>query len=808
LTLGKLVAALVAAGVLVAGLALPYVGGLGLVAGHEADRFRDTACNLQESKPPQRTTLYAKDGKTQIATLFSQDRQPVSLKDIPQSVQDALVATEDRRFYSHHGVDMRGLLRSAVSTSSGDTQGGSTLTMQYVKQIRYYQAGDNVAKQQAAIDQNLQRKIEDAKCALYIEGTLHESKGTILTNYLNIAFFGEHAYGIETAAQTYFNKPAKNLTLGEGALLVGMLRAPSAYDPFLNRAAAKERRDQVLQNLVDVGKLPQAEADRQMALPIQLATDAPPQVKQGCANASTTVLNAAFFCEYTRNWLETVNKISDSELQTGGLKIVTTLDPAIQNSAQSRIDKLIPAKSPMTSVLPVVDPRSGDILAMATSKRYGTGPGETEQPVFTSHVSPSASTFKLFPLLTALETGVPTTWQLETVGNSGSYTTQNCAVKSKSSNGDADESYNLNESLRSATVKSSNTFFVGFADQFLGCKLDPMITLAQKLGISSLGQPGDLQKLTLGQEINAQQQAQRFVLGSVPASPLEMAGAYAAIANDGRFYAPAPVSSITDSNGQALPVRRTAGVQVVAPQVARQAVDILTGDTQGDGTSYQAFQSWYSDGHSVVAGKTGTVGAVDSRGRPSDKNASIWFVGMTPNLVATSALINFDYPFRAATGLPGIKDGTAYGKYASSIWVNALGTTLGNQTWSWKSPDSVPGNDVPYILGQTIDDAKRTLAQANFGLRLLTGSSTDLCPSDQPLDTVGYYGPTRAPAGSLVTVCLSTGKSQPVYVPKPVYVPPPPRSRGPAPHGSSSVPNPSPSLPAPPTRTKSHGPGH
>ena len=328
-TLAKLFLALVAAGVLVAGLALPYVGGLGLVAGHEADKFRDTTCNLQESKPPQRTTLYARDGKTVIATLFNQDRVPVPLTQVPQYLQDALVATEDRRFYSHHGVDLRGLLRSAVNTSNGDTQGGSTLTMQYVKQIRYYQAGDNKTKQAAAIDQNINRKIEDAKCALYIEGTLHESKHTILDNYLNIAFFGENSYGIQTAAETYFNKPASKLTLGESALLVGMLRAPSAYDPFLHRAAATQRRNQVLQNLVAVA---QDQPGRRPTSRRRSRSRWRRRHRRWSSRAARTPRaaspNSAFFCEYAVNWLESVNKLSPNLLQTGGLKIVTTLDPA------------------------------------------------------------------------------------------------------------------------------------------------------------------------------------------------------------------------------------------------------------------------------------------------------------------------------------------------------------------------------------------------------------------------------------------------------------------------------------------------
>ena len=245
LVLPKLIGTLVIAGVLAAGVLLPFVGGAGLVAKHYADKFQNTSCNLQETPPPEKTQVYASDGKTLIATIFKQDRQPIPLSQVPKSLQDALVATEDRRFYSHHGVDMRGLIRSAINTSSGDTQGGSTLTMQYVKQIRYYQAGDNPKKQAEAIAQNLNRKIEDAKCALYIEGTKHESKQQILDNYLNIAFFGENSYGIQTAARTYFDKDAKQLTLPESAMLVGLLRAPTEYDPFINPEAARTRRDQV-----------------------------------------------------------------------------------------------------------------------------------------------------------------------------------------------------------------------------------------------------------------------------------------------------------------------------------------------------------------------------------------------------------------------------------------------------------------------------------------------------------------------------------------------------------------------------------
>jgi membrane peptidoglycan carboxypeptidase len=786
-TIGKLVAALVVAGVLAAGVLLPYVGGLGLATRQEAAKFLNTTCNLTESKPPQKTTMLSKDGVV-IATIFSQDRVPVPLSSVPVMLQKALVATEDRRFYSHHGVDMRGLIRSAVSTSGGDTQGGSTLTMQYVKQMRYYQAGNDQAKQAAAVAQNLNRKIEDAKCALYIENTEKESKDTILDNYLNIAFFGENSYGIETAAENYFGKHAKDLTVPESAMLVGLLRAPTEYDPFLHLDAARSRRNQVLQNLVSVGDMSQSQANAYMATPISLATSTPPIPKEGCANAPTTsknvplISNVAFFCEYAVNWLETVGGITPTQLETGGLTIRTTLDSTIQNSTQAKIFKAVPASSKMTAVLPVVDPRTGDVLAMATSKRYGTNTSakdhtHTSLSVFTTPTAFGASTYKLFPLLTALSTGVPSTWKFETPPNNKPYIPSVCLTPSKATNGDAQETYNANETLASATAKSSNTFFVGLADQLLGCNLQPIITMAEHLGMTSLAAPSDDNpKQTVAQSIVANQRAQQLVLGDVATSPLELAGAYAAVANNGKFNAPAPILSITDDNGQNIPVKRPAGVQVVSPQIAMQAVQILEGDTQSStsGTSASAFQNWYADHSSLVAGKTGTSVAVVN-GNDTDKNASLWFVGMTPKYVATSALINFDAPNAPATELPNVSDPArnAYGAYASGIWLKALLPTLdkpSNDQWSWPDPSSANGTDVPDVTGMSLTDAAARLKDAGFLMRQLDQADQLMCASSATYGTVAFYGPQRAPSGATITVCPSSGVSQPVYVPPP---PPP-----------------------------------
>ena len=800
-TIGKLVGALLVVGVLAAGLALPYVGGLGLVAGKAAGKFLNTACTYHRSDVPQKTTLYASDGKTVIATLFSQDRVPIPLSDVPKYLQDALIATEDRRFYKHHGVDLRGLIRSAISTGSGDTQGGSTLTMQLVKQVRYYQAGDDKKKQEAAIAINLARKMEDAKCALYIEGTLHESKQEILDDYLNIAFFGEHSYGIQTAAETYFNKPASKLTLGESAMLVGLLRAPSAYDPFTNRAAAKQRRDDVLQNLVSVGKLSQAAADKVKATPIALATQSPPLVRQGCANASTTVPNAAFFCEYVENWLETQQGMSQPDLQTGGYKIITTLDPKLQASAQKHINAYVPARSPMTAVLPVVDPHTGDVLAMATSKRYGTGKGETEQPVFTKATAFGASTYKLFPLLAALETGVPSTWPISTTGNFGDYKTKNCSRESSAINGDANVFYNTTETLATATAKSSNTYYVALADQLLNCNLQPITDLMSKLGMQNmqLHDPSDNPKLTYAQNMVFNERGQQLVLGFIPTSPLEIAGAYAAVANGGIFNAPAPVKAIQDGHGSAVAVKRTPGVRVVAQQVAAQAANILTGDTSGSGTSASVFSNWYGVNSSRIAGKTGTA-----QSNKVNENSSVWFVGMTRHLVAASAIIDFDNTFVPSTGLAGEGKGTAYGDFAAKVWLHALEPSIVHTNWAWPDPAAVPGTVVPNLEGQSPAAARTMLTGLGFKMVRLGDSDNLLCPSKEPYGTIAFYGPQRAGHGATITVCVSSGVGQTVIVPKPHKTATGTASGS----GSATASGTSSSSPPPGGSSSSHGNGH
>jgi membrane peptidoglycan carboxypeptidase len=413
---------------------------------------------------------------------------------------------------------------------------------------------------------------------------------------------------------------------------------------------------------------------------------------------------------------------------------------------------------------------------MATSKKYDTSGkgGTTTLPIFTSYTAQAASTYKLFPLLAALSTGVPSGWQLQTPN--GPYQWTACSEDNgKVLNGDANEFYNPggNLTMDEATIKSSNTFFVGIADQLFGCNLQPIIDMAARLGMKSLSQPTGERGVDVAQSILKYGRATLLTLGDIATSPLELTSAYAAVANDGRYNAPSPIKSITSSTGQPMQVPRTPGQQVVSPQVARQAVQILTGDTQAPGTSTDAFASWYAAHPGLqISGKTGTAPGIDPKTGKDDKNGALWFVGMTPKLVATTALVNLDNPSRPASGLPGVPDPgvNAYGAYAAKVWINALSPTLGTQSWSWPSPDQVNGDPVPNVTNLSPADARRELKRSGYTMAVLGGADGLNCASPVPPGEIAFYGPSIAPKGATITVCVSSGVKQQIYV----YVPPPP----------------------------------
>ncbi|MDT7573136.1 MAG: hypothetical protein QOE05_3310, partial [Actinomycetota bacterium] len=755
----QLLGAILLAGVLLAAMLVPIVGGIGVAAKSVATEFLGVSCDVAPAPTQQTTTILAGDGKTVIASLFDQNRHDVPLSAVPRIIRQALLATEDRRFYDHHGVDLRGMMRAAVhNATEGGAEGGSTLTMQLVKQERAYRARTPAA-QQAAVSQDLHRKLKDAKCAVELEKRY--SKAQILNEYLNVAFFGENSYGIETAARTYFDKSAAELTVPEGALLIGLVRSPTAYDPFLHPEAARARRDEVLANMVTTGDLSRSDAATYAAEPVRLATKTPPPVRQGCASAPPTVVNVGFFCDYVVSWLQS-HGVAATTLRTGGLKIVTTLDAAAQSRGQQQIWRAgLKPTSPTALVMPAVDPRTGAVKTMISSRRYGVNAknGESVLPLFTAGYAGAGSTYKFFTTLAALTLGASPDFTLNS--GSDSYTVRNCPIdeqthrRYKTHNAG---NYASSLPLKDALPQSVNTYFVALEDQFFGCDLKPIVQTALDLGMTTLNRQQTADSpLSIAKAVVEQHQP-GFTLGFSPTSALELTSAYGTVANDGVFCPANPIAQVTDPDGAPVPYDKPKCRPVIAAQVARTMVKMMTADTQNsEGTAASYFQDWYAAGGSPVAAKTGTDNDAENGPRHGKGNSALWFVGVTPRLTSAAALVNPVAPKATVTGLPAsvTNNGSdVFGAYASTFWLKAYGPMLRAQPWRWRDPKAIAGaTSVPDITGRSPSDAGRELRAAGFKIKL----ASTRCGSTQPEGQIGYYQPHVAPKGAEVTVCLSNG---------------------------------------------------
>jgi membrane peptidoglycan carboxypeptidase len=305
--------------------------------------------------------------------------------------------------------------------------------------------------------------------------------------------------------------------------------------------------------------------------------------------------------------------------------------------------------------------------------------------------------------------------------------------------------------------------------------------MALNLGMNALNDqdPASRKKLKLAQSVTTQHQW-TFTLGPAATSPLQLTGAYAAVANDGLYCAPSPILSIKDATGQDQPVKRAPCTAQMSPQVARHAQQILASTTRAPGTSAAHFAGLYGANPGIsVAGKTGTVNASD-HGNALDTNAALWFAGVTPDLAATTALFNIDNPNKPITGIPGLtadQAGKLTGDFAAQVWVNALTPLLSGKQWAWPDPNDIPNaTPIPSVVGKPYDEAKTELSQLGFKPQRTQFD----CGSNQPFGSVAYQGATNvATAGATIPLCVSDFQPLPVYSP-----PPPPR---PTKHPSSGV---------------------
>ncbi|BBH69173.1 hypothetical protein ACTI_58580 [Actinoplanes sp. OR16] len=643
------------AALVVAAASLPAAAIAGLAAKAGAEEWEEMPSELVAQTSPQVSRVYASDGKTQIAVMYDEFRSDVPLSKVSQNMQDAIVAAEDHKFYEHHGVDLKGVARAFVNNNQGGgRQGASTLTMQYVRMALAYSATDP-QEVVAATRDTAERKLTEMKYAIQVEKEL--SKQEILERYLNMAPFGNGAYGINAAAQVYFGKKPADLSVAESALLAGMVKAPTAFDPTTKTGypQALARRDYIVDNMVTMKQISADEAAKAKKAKIPTSTKRP---SSGCVNVAKN--QWGFFCDYFYRWWMSQADFGETSydrerlLKSGGYRIVTTLDVDAQADARKEITARTSDSNRNALMLAAVEPGTGAVRALAANRKYKIDNGKnplssnpalakqgvratypnTTNPIITGSADLSGyqagSVFKMFTMVAALEAGMgldttinsPARYKSQYRDNSSS----SCGGYWCPSNASAGEAGNFN--MWTAFGKSVNTYFVPLQERVGAANV---VDVAERFGITFRNSDdADLAK-------NSANSWGSFTLGTSASTPLDIANAYATLAADGRYCAPTPISSITTADGDKVDTGQPDCRQATTPAVARKALDAArcpVGDHAQLGTcaGSTAPQVRSVVGHPVF-GKTGTT--------DRDKTAAL-VVG-TRSLVVAGYLANPDW---------------------------------------------------------------------------------------------------------------------------------------------------------------------
>jgi membrane peptidoglycan carboxypeptidase len=643
------------AGVLLAAVALPVVGGTGWITKAAADSYLQLPSQLDTPPLPQGSKMLAADGST-IAIFYSQDRQPVPLADVPVVTRQAFVDIEDSRFYDHPGVDVRGTFRALVADlSGGSRQGGSTLTQQYVKNV-LVETADSKQAQEEARAPTLSRKIREARYAIALDRKY--SKDQILERYLNIAYFGDGAYGIAAAARHFFGVPVQQLTLAQSAMLAGLVEGPAVYDPLAHPDKALGRRTVVLDRMAQLGDVTPAQSQQAAAGPLALA---PTKAPQDCAASS-----APFFCDYVKSSLLADRALGatpearSTRLYAGGLTIKTTLVPVTQQAAQDAVDGAVPRESAFAAAVDVVQPGTGAVTAMAVNRSYGDDAkaNQTKVNLATGGGSgfQAGSTFKVFVLANAIQQGLPLS---TTINAPQTYTSTKFSdyqggrvVPYTVSNAGDSEAGRFD--LVQATWESVNTYYVQLEER---TGLDGPASLAESLGVRRAdGKP--LARVP------------SFTLGTNEVSPLAMAGAYAAFAAHGTYCPPRGVDAINDAAGRPVGSFEPKCTAVLAPDVADKVTSVLRGVVEGPDSARTGVGAQFDRS---AAGKTGTT----------EGYGAAWFTGFTPDLAAAVWLGD---P-AGGNGHP-LKNVTINGRYYTQVYGGDLPAAIWRRTLSTALADA------------------------------------------------------------------------------------------------------------------------
>ncbi len=661
---------------------------------------------------PQTTRVYSADEKL-LANLYLENRQVVGLDKISPYLLKAVVAVEDERFYEHNGVDFVGLVRAVITNAAtGRREGASTLTQQFIR---------NTVLADERFEISYRRKVREAWLAMELER--QHSKGEILSMYLNTVYFGEGAYGAESAALTFFGKHVADLTVAEAALLAGLPQQPSRLSPYTNLDGAIGRRQWVLAKMLENGAISQAEYDA--------ARLEEPKLQRAPELAEQGVYSAPYFVAHVKKLLQ--DEYGTGLVFKGGLKVYTTLDTTLQTYAEKAVTGVLNKKNDPDAALVAVDPRNGYIKALVGGRDW-----KTNKFNFATQAKRQAgSSFKVFTLVTALESGMPPHRRLDSSVPAIIKTGAKPWIV-RNAEGGGGKGY---ITLQQATVGSVNTAFARLAKE-LGGKA--IAETANRMGITSKLQP-----------------VLSITLGTQGVSPLEMASAFGTLANEGRHYDPIAITKIIDSKGETIFEAKPTSKQVVDPEIAYAATTILKGVISG-GTATRAQIG------RPAAGKTGT----------SQDYRDAWFVGYTPQLAAA---VWMGYtPERPMNNVHGRR--AFGGTFGAPIWHDFMIKALKNEPkldfkkakapkYTWKKAWDVPNLRAAKLVGLTeaaAKDAIRTLATL--------GETYILSVSRAYSDTVASgIVISQSPAagasiktGATITIVVSKGKD-----PNPPPPPPP-----------------------------------
>jgi membrane peptidoglycan carboxypeptidase len=770
----KLLGLCLLAGVLLAGMLFPVVGALGVASNRASDTIDSVSADLVATDPPLITTITDSQG-TPIAYLYDQYRVPVTPEQISPTMKAALISVEDRRFYEHHGVDWKGTIRALVSNQSGeDVQGASTLTQQYVKnylinvvyrdQLGSEPDPSKKIERERAKEQTVTRKLREARLAVQLEQSL--SKDEILAGYLNVVEFTDRVFGVGAAARSYFNTTPDKLTVAQAAMFAGMVNNPSLYNPYRRPKETLNRRNFVIDKMVETKSLSPENAAEAKKEPLGVLPK-PDKPASNCVGAGP--------------------------VYTGGYTIKTTFDAKATRIAKKAAENQVPKNTRgINNSMATIRPGKNrhEVTTLVSNRDYGldvkAGQTQLGYPYGVMNKFGAGSIFKIFTAAAYLEWGGGIEKTIETPG---SYTSQRfrgggescpstgepntrwyCVQNSEGAN------YPGSMSLTEALATSPNTGFV-ILEERVGMR--KVVDMASRLGLretmatNMYGQtpnpksddPNANQTQTqfFGPKGNSPGNAS-FTLSPAPLSTLEMANVGATLMSGGVWCPPTPLLEVLDRNGKKVNYSEQPCEQVVDKGLANAMVVGMSKDDIS-GTAANAAQgvNW----NRPMLGKTGTTQRSESAG----------FVGATPQLAGAVMVFNDG---RDPEGICDSGPGAVYlcgengnifgGKAPARTWFDAMTQILKGQPIQ-KLPQADPRyvhggeeSEVPDVVGLSEQEATERLQQAGYKV-----VREDIDSASDKGTVVSQSPRGSALPGELITLRVSTG-----YVPPPQTSEPPP----------------------------------